>query len=211
MKRGFTSAFGLSSKPSKRTRFVMDDDSDNEDDDLGNVYSFNNHIYFYSDVTPKSCFLLIKELKKVTRAVEDLNRKFSVDAKIHLHINSNGGCVHSAFGVIDMIKTNGIDVYTYVEGVAASAGTIISMVGKHRFITENSYMLIHQLSTFLGGKMMEIEDEYKNTKMVMNRIKGLYKTYTTFRVKELEDLLKHDLLLDSNKCVSSGLADEIYK
>lgn len=210
MKRSYQNVFGTSSKPSKRTRFTMDDDSDDEEDSSC-IYTMNNDIYFYSDVTPKSCFELIRELKKTTKTVEELNRKYNVNARINLHINSNGGCVHSAFGVIDMITTNKIEVDTYIEGMAASAGTIISMVGKHRYITENSYMLVHQLSTFIGGKMMEIEDDFKNTKNVMDRIKSLYRRYTTFRAKELDDLLKHDLLLDAEKCIKVGLVDEIYQ
>ena len=212
MKRSYRNAFDISTFTSKRRRIIEDDgdDSDNEDTFV-NVYSTDNHIYFYSDVTPNSCFKLIKEIKQTTKLIRELNRQFSVDAKIHLHINSNGGCVHSAFGVVDMILSNEIDIYTYIEGMAASAGTIISMVGKKRYITENSFMLVHQLSTFMGGKMMEIEDDYKNTTLVMERIKLLYKKYTTFKKKELDELLKHDLLLDSNKCISVGLVDCLYK
>lgn len=212
MKRSYQSVFGVSTKPSKRIRTIIDDnDSSDDEGDSNNIYTMNNDIYFYSDVTPKSCFELIRELKKTTKKVEELNRKYNVNARINLHINSNGGCVHSAFGVIDIINTNRIEVDTYIEGMVASAGTIISIVGKRRYITENSYMLVHQLSTFMGGKMSEIEDDYKNTKNVMDRIKSLYRRYTTFRVRELDDLLKHDLLLDADKCINVGLVDEIYQ
>ena len=40
-----------------------------------------------------------------------------------------------------------ISIYTVIEGYTASAGTLISVYGRKRFIRKNTYMLIHQLSS----------------------------------------------------------------
>ena len=76
---------------------------------------------------------------------------------------------------IDVIQNSKISVHTIIEGATASAGTLISVVGKKRYIRPNAYMLIHQLSSSCWGKMNEIEDEFKNLQSIMKRIKDIYK------------------------------------
>ena len=112
---------------------------------------------------------------------------------------------------IDTIKCLRIPVVSIIEGAAASAATMISIVCDYRIIYPNSLMLIHQLSSSTWGKMDELEDEMKNLKKLMKKIKDLYKKYTKLKEKELDDILKHDIWWDSKKCLSSGLVDEIYK
>ena len=98
-----------------------------------------------------------------------------------------------------------------MEDLAASAGTLISVFGAKRFIRPNAYMLIHQLSSGFWGKMSEIEDEYKNLAELMERLLNIYKENTKIPKKELHDLLRHDLWLNSDKSLKYGLVDEIYK
>jgi ATP-dependent Clp protease protease subunit len=129
---------------------------------------------------------------------------------IYLHIYSNGGYIHAAFAAIDVIKSCKVPVYSIIEGATASAGTLISVVCKKRFIRPTSYMLIHQLSSECWGKMSEITDEYKNLTNVMDKITKIYKKYSKLSPKKLEKLLKHDLWLDAKKSIKYGLADELY-
>jgi ATP-dependent protease ClpP protease subunit len=130
---------------------------------------------------------------------------------LYLHIYSPGGDVYAGLSLHDFIiefsKT--IKVYTVVEGLAASAATIISVAGSKRFISPTSYMLIHQLSTFLGGNFEQIKDEFDNCNKIMDRIKQIYVKYTTIPKKQLADILKHDLIFDAVECKKYGLVDEI--
>jgi ATP-dependent protease ClpP protease subunit len=71
-------------------------------------------------------------------------------------------------------------------------------------------MLIHQLSSGVWGKMNEITDEYNNLTNLMKRIKSIYKKHSKLCENKLEDLLKHDLWLDSKKSIKFGLVDEIF-
>jgi ATP-dependent protease ClpP protease subunit len=58
--------------------------------------------------------------------------------------------------------------------------------------------------------MSEIEDEYKNLEDMMEKIKEIYMENAKIPKKELTELLKHDLWLDSKKCIKYGLVDEIW-
>lgn len=79
----------------------------------------------------------------------DLNVK---NIPIYLHINSFGGSLYDAYAAVDTIKNLRVPVYSIIEGCAASAGTIISVVCTKRFIGKNAHMLIHQLSSSMWGK-----------------------------------------------------------
>jgi ATP-dependent protease ClpP protease subunit len=77
-------------------------------------------------------------------------------------------------------------VYTIVEGATASAGTLMSVVGKRRFIRPHASMLIHELSSWFGGKMTNIDDEYQNLKQMMDDIKSIYLENTSLAKEEME-------------------------
>ena len=76
-------------------------------------------------------------------------------------------------------------------------------------MTPNSYVLIHQLSTFFGGNYQQIEDEFENSKKCMERIMEIYKAHTKINKKKLPSILKHDLNWDSSQCIELGLVDEV--
>ena len=70
-------------------------------------------------------------------------------------------------------------------------------------------MLIHQLSSVMWGKYEEMKDEMENLDLLMERIEEIYRAHCSIPKKELTEILKHDLWLDSAKCIKCGLADEI--
>jgi ATP-dependent Clp protease protease subunit len=129
---------------------------------------------------------------------------------IYLHIYSNGGYIHAAFSTIDVINSSKVPVYSIIEGATASAGTLISIVCKKRYIRPTAYMLIHQLTSEIWGKMDAIIDEYKNLSQLMKRITDIYSEYSSLTTNKLNKLLKHDLWLDAKKSIKYGLVDELY-
>ncbi|VVU95107.1 Clp protease [seawater metagenome] len=176
------------------------------------LYSVKNHIYFYSGVCKKSCMNLNIEIKKIANDLMTNRNNFSnLDQYIYIHINSFGGSVFSAMSTIDTIITCPIPIITIIEGAAASAATLISVVADYRVMTENSFMLIHQLSSQTWGKMNELEEEMVNLKKIMNKIKNIYKKNTKLKGSELDEILKHDLWWESPKCLETGLVDEVIK
>jgi ATP-dependent Clp endopeptidase proteolytic subunit ClpP len=171
----------------------------------------NNHIYFYSEVNRESIYELCMLIREAEEECVMTSYKLDIEEiPIYIHISSFGGSIYAAFNAIDIIKSCKVPIYTIIDGATASAGTLISVMGQKRYIRPNAYMLIHQLSSSCWGKMSEIEDEFKNLQHLMEKIKNFYKDNTKIPKKELNDLLKHDLWLDSDKCIKYGLVDEIW-
>jgi ATP-dependent protease ClpP protease subunit len=176
-----------------------------------NVVEFaSNRIYFYSAVTrPK--------ILKLNKAIFNLNSSYKTRAEIYgnspppikIHINSYGGSVFAGLAAVDYIKNSTVPIETIIDGCAASAATLISVVADHRSMHRNSCMLIHQLTGHLWGKFQEMKDDMQNSDMLMKKIKSIYKEHTRIPDHVLEEVLKHDLWWDSETCLKYGLIDEI--
>lgn len=203
--------FGQPSRKRRRLNNMVGTTNDTDDDDKNEIVEvIDNNIYFYSDVTTKTCFLLIKELKKLDMRLQTEKLRNNLEnVHINLHIHTYGGDLYGAFAVIDIIRTLKTPVHSYIEGISASAGTIISVVCEKRYMYKNAYMLIHQLSSGMWGKFADLEDEMTNCQEFMKVIKDVYKKYTKVNKRKLDEILKHDLWWNANTCLENGLVDEI--
>lgn len=177
----------------------------------GCVRILENTIFFYNDVTEQSALDLNTALYEVDAKLKGTYSFLGPDMVPHikLRIHSYGGSLFAGLAVVDAIRNLYSQVHTYVDGAAASAATIISVCGKKRFIGKNSMMLIHQLSTGNYGKFSELEDDMENNKRLMKTIKDIYKQYTKLPMKNIDEILKHDLWFDSQKCIEFGLVDSV--
>ena len=172
-----------------------------------------NRVYFYAPVTETSVLDLNKILRSLDTEMQCLAIRFGLKNSpfpIRLHIHSGGGDLFSGLAAVDTIRSLKTDVHTYVDGSAASAATLMSLAGDKRFIHKNSLMLIHQLSAMMvEGTHEQFKDEFENQQRLMNRIKTLYREKARMSDEVLEDLLRHDLWLDADKCLEYGLVDEV--
>lgn len=170
-----------------------------------------NRIYFYAPVTESTILDLNKAIRALDVEMQCLSIRFGGGVfPIELHIHSGGGDLFSGLAAVDTIRSVKTPIHTYVDGSAASAATLMSLAGDKRFIYKNSFMLIHQLSTMMvEGTHEQFKDEFENQQRLMSRIKNLYHEKASMSDEILEDLLKHDLWLDADKCLEYGLVDEV--
>lgn len=180
-----------------------------------NIRVSRDHIWFYDEINDDTAL----DFNQCLTDLAHEHTKYTVNgmfeqsspAPIWLHINSPGGIMTSAISMVDTMCRikHVVPIITIVEGRAASAGTFLSMVGSHRTIRENSYMLVHQLSGAAWGNYEQMKDDMKNNDQFMKDIKRLYLKYTEFPKAELDKLLTHDLYLNAKTCKKWGLVDDI--
>lgn len=174
------------------------------------THNLENTLFFYSQVDEHSSMTLEQKLLALNQHNIHLLEKYEIEkAPIHLHIQSFGGSLFHTLYLVDLIKSLETPVYTYVDGFAASAATLLSISGKRRFMSKNSLMLIHQLSGGNAGKYAEMKDENENLDVLMDFIVNHYLENTKIDQKTLLELLKRDLWLNSSTCLKYGLVDEI--
>jgi len=216
-KRSYDLSFGPNTVRNKKGK--VDEEVEAEEPEMVDLDIFgmgdsvsvrDNHIYFYGNVNTKNAVRINTSIRDITKKLLAVQSDFNVgNLNIYLHINSFGGSVFAGLSIIDTIISNPIPITSIVEGSAASAATIISVVCSERIIRPNSFMLIHQLSSGFWGKMEEIKDEFINLKKITKKIKSIYKEHTTIEKEQLKGLLKRDLWLDSNECLEYGLVDKV--
>ena len=170
----------------------------------------DNKIYFYSGVNRNACSELNKKVSELEAKAITLSNTLSIEPPpVKLFINSGGGTIVSGISSMDTILRCKVPVETYVDGFSASAATFMTVVGDHRLMSRNSYMLVHQLSTTFWGTYSNFEDEKQNLDLMMKNIKDIYKQYTKIPMKKLNEILKHDLMWDAKTCLEYGMIDEI--
>lgn len=201
--------------------------------DIINIDQKENTIHFNAGVNPKTMSTLIEKLlllesnilkaqKNLKRKIDDLDKnevdnatdKFDIKVEpkaIKLYITSNGGLIYQVFSAIDTILGLKVPVHTICKGFVASAGTLLSLAGKKKFITENSYMLIHELRSGSWGKFTHLAESYENSKQLMDHIKQYYVKRTRMTAEEIDEQLKKDVCWNAQMCLDKGLVDEIIK
>ena len=192
-----------------------EDENTEEEDEIKMVYLKNNDIYFKMDITLKSVDKLMKIIRECNEKFILLKKDKSIREIIPnpliIHITSYGGCAMAGLMAADAIEQSTIPIHTIIEGYAASAATFMSIVGKKRYMTKRSKLLIHQIKTHGNNDetFEEQQDNYKNSKHIMDEIINFYKKYTKLTKQQIENELKHDLWRDSKSCLDVKLIDEI--
>jgi ATP-dependent protease ClpP protease subunit len=207
-----TSKYIYSTNTLKKRKYTSNDEEEETEIPEKNIYIINNHLYFSADITPKTAFTLCKYLRslEIKLMMESINMSSDFKPEIYLHITTNGGCIYSAFSIIDCFKSLRIPVNTVIDSNVSSAGTIISIHGHKRYICNNSYVLIHELRSGCWGKLAYIDDTYKNCLKIQEHINQIYLDKTKITKKYLKEILVKDLELNADECIRMGIADEIY-
>jgi ATP-dependent Clp protease protease subunit len=205
----------------------VDNDDDDDDDSppfkfpklFGNnsqddVYTTRNHIYFKTDVSKESIEKLATEIDNINHKMRNMAKKTTYGTftpkPVYLHITTNGGDLLAGFYGYDKIKNSNVPIYTVVEGSVASAGSLLSMAGTHRYMTANSHLLIHQLRTGIIGTYEELVDEKNNCNQFMSRLVNLYHQNCNGKMSKtkIREILKRDVFWDISTAISNGLIDE---
>lgn len=198
----------------ENTKNVNNDKKSNGgSEDKGAVDSTDgeNTIYFYTDVYRDKVAELNKNLEKTARTLIEISSRFGMGEPppIVLRINSYGGIIFAGFSAMDFILKSRVRVHTIVDGIAASAATLISVAGHKRFISKHGCMMIHQLSGECWGTFERFKDSMKNKELQTKMIKNFYLEYTKMKATQLDELMKRDLYLNAKQCLKYGLVDEI--
>ena len=176
------------------------------------VEIIDNTIMFYGEVNEKNAKLLNKAIRTLDTELQIFKLKYGCESPpMRLFINSYGGSIFAGFSIMDTIKNSKTPVHSFIDGSAASAATLISVVAHKRFIFENSFMLIHQLSSMMWGNYETMKDEMENLDLIMDRVKKIYKEHTSMSTRQIAAVLKKDKWFEASLCLELGLVDEIVE
>lgn len=128
-------------------------------------------------------------------------------------INSPGGSVDSGFAIWDQIKLLQSPVITLVTGLAASMGSLLSLVsGKgKRLATPNSRIMIHQplIGGVIRGQATDLEIQAREMLKTRAQIVDIYVDATGKDRKAIEKAIDRDNWMTAEEAKEFGLIDKI--
>jgi len=143
------------------------------------------------------------EINKTLRALDVINQD-----PIFIEINSVGGCIQSAFSIVNTMSQLTSQVVTVINGYACSAATLISVAGNLRVICENSVWMAHDMSGGISGDYSQkVIDRVDWIKKNWKQIEDHYKKYTKLTEKQVSEARTGELWLDYKKCEKAGITD----
>lgn len=181
------------------------------------VYRTHNEVWFNHSVNDESINKLIKLMYEVV-SDEKLSayRETVQKTEIILHIDSCGGSVKSVFKFIDfanLLRKKNVKIRTIINGFAASAATLMAIIGDEREITPHSYAMIHELSTVIHGRYTEIKSYTKCIDFLHAKILNIYKKHRNANADvksiNLEELLNKETWMDAEEYLKYGFVDRI--
>lgn len=128
-------------------------------------------------------------------------------------INSPGGSVDSGFAIWDQIKLLTSPVATLVTGLAASMGSLLSLVAKkgRRLATANSRVMIHQplIGGVIRGQATDLDIQAKEMLKTREMIVDIYSDATGKDKKIIEKAINRDNWMTASEAKEFGLVDQI--
>lgn len=128
--------------------------------------------------------------------------------QINLHVNSPGGSVFDATAIYNGLKNHPANVTTYIDGVAASAASIVALAGDKVVIASNALYMIHNPMTYADGNANELRKVADLLDKVRDTMTTVYMEKTTLTNEELLAALDAETWYNADEAIAAGFASE---
>ena len=168
-------------------------------------------IYFYGDIldsfwfldptNPPVGFITQESLKK---ALDNAAGK-----PILLRIHSAGGDVWVASAMRAMLMTYPGKVTCRIDGLCASAATMIAISGEKVLMQDSAYLMIHDPWTIAIGNEEELKKSVAMLKETKQGLIQAYKNKTGLDENKLDKMMKDETWMSAQTALDYGFVDEI--
>ena len=149
--------------------------------------------WFDDDVTPK---LFKDEL-------------LSGNGPITIWLNSPGGDCIAASQIYSMLMDYAGEVTIKIDGIAASAASVIAMAGTKVLMAPTALMMIHNPMTMAWGDKSEMTKAIEMLDEVKESIVNAYEIKTGMSRAKISHLMDSETWMNANKAIELGFADDI--
>lgn len=135
----------------------------------------------------------------------------SGEGDITLWINSPGGDCIAASQIYAMLMDYKGNITVKIDGIAASAASVIAMAGTNVLMAPTALMMIHNPLTVAIGDSEEMQKAIDMLSEVKESIINAYEIKTSLSRVKLSNLMDAETWLNANKALELGFADGILK
>lgn len=130
---------------------------------------------------------------------------------ITVWINSPGGDCVAAAQIYNMLMDYKGNVTVKIDGIAASAASVIAMAGTKVCVSPVSMMMIHNPATIAFGDTAEMQKAIAMLDEVKESIINAYEIKAGLSRAKLSHLMDAETWMDAHSAVEMGFADEVMK
>ena len=136
---------------------------------------------------------------------------FSESGPVVIWINSPGGDCIAASQIYAMLMDYKDDVTVKIDGIAASAASVIAMAGTKVLMAPTALMMIHNPMTLAYGNHEDMEKAIAMLDEVKESIVNAYEIKTSLSRTKLSHLMDSETWMNANRAIELGFADDILQ
>ena len=134
---------------------------------------------------------------------------FAGKGPVTVWLNSPGGDCIAASQIYTMLMDYQDDVTIKIDGIAASAASVIAMAGTRVLMAPTALMMIHNPMTMAYGNQADMEKAIEMLDEVKESIMNAYEIKTSLSRAKLSHLMDSETWMNANKAIELGFADDI--
>lgn len=127
-------------------------------------------------------------------------------SRIAMHINSPGGDAFEGVAILNLLRGLGKPVDVHVDGIAASAASIIAMAGDTISMGSGAMMMIHNAWTITAGNADELTKEASTLRAIDASIAKVYVDRTGQEFDAVKAMMDAETWMDADACMALGFA-----
>ena len=132
-----------------------------------------------------------------------------VSGNLTVWLNSPGGDVFAASQIYTMLRNHNGKVTVKIDGIAASAASVVAMAGDETLIAPTAMMMIHDPSTCAMGNKADMEKAITLLEEVKESIINAYETKSHLSRNKIAKMMSDETWLNAKKAHEMGFVDGI--
>ncbi len=130
---------------------------------------------------------------------------------ITVRINSFGGDVFDGVAIYSRLIDSGANITVFIDGIAASAASVIAMAGKEIHIAEAGFVMIHDAWTLSMGNAADLRKTADRLEAVSEQIAGVYQRRTGQDIAKVRQWMAAETEFNAEQAIEFGFATEIFE
>ena len=131
--------------------------------------------------------------------------------EIEVHLNSPGGIAFDGIAIYNALRQHDADVHVVVDGLAASAASIIAMAGDTITMAVGSQLMVHDASGLCYGQAADMAKTAEILDKISDSIADTYAQHAGGTRDEWRQTMLAETWYTADEAVTAGLADAVDK
>jgi ATP-dependent protease ClpP protease subunit len=128
---------------------------------------------------------------------------------LDLHLNSPGGDAFDGITIMNSLRDHPARVVVHVDGLAASAASIIAMAGDEVVMGRGAQLMIHDAATWAGGFASDLRKVAEDLDHLSNSMADVYAEHAGGTAAEWRTVMQAETWFNGQEAVEAGLADSV--